>query len=84
MMYFCEIILLHYCVIYQNNQTNEEHMNLFGRHLRNDENWEKIGAKAAIAKLIINYHNLGCVWDKLFIFYLKLRFSWSSYAMVMK
>ena len=57
-------------------------MNIFGGHSRNDENRKYIGAKAAIAKLIINYHNLGCVLDKLFIFDLTLMFSWSSYAMV--
>ena len=59
-------------------------MNIYGGHSRNDENRKKISTKAAIAKLIINYHNLGCVWDKLFNFDLNLMFSWSSYAMVMK
>ena len=59
-------------------------MNIFGGRSRNDENRKYIGAKAAIAKLIINYHNLGCVWDKLFIFDLDLMFSWSSYAMEKK
>ena len=59
-------------------------MNIFGGHSRNDENRKYIGAKAAIAKLIINYHNLGCVWDELFIFDLKLMFSWSSYAIEIK
>ena len=36
-------------------------MDIFGGHSRNDENRKYTGAKAAIAKLIINYHNLGCV-----------------------
>ena len=36
-------------------------MIIFDGHSRNDGNRKYIGAKAAIAKLIINYHNLGCV-----------------------
>ena len=44
----------------------------------------KVAPKAAVVKLIINYHNLGCIWDILFILDFKLMLSWSSYAMVMK
>ena len=36
-------------------------MHIFGGHSRNDENRKYLGAKATIAKLIINHHNLGCV-----------------------
>ena len=59
-------------------------MDIFGGYSRNDENRKYIGAKAAIAKLIIYCHNFDCVWDKLFIFDLILRFPWSSYAMILK
>ena len=50
-------------------------MNIFGGYSKNDENRKYIGVKAAIVKLIINYHYLGYVLDKLFIFDLKLMFS---------
>ena len=59
-------------------------MNIFGGHSATNANRKKNGAKAAIAKLIIFHHNLGWIWDILFILDLKLMFSWSSYAVVMK
>ena len=37
-LYSVKNFLIQYCVIYQNFQKNQENMNIFGGHSRNDEN----------------------------------------------